>query len=184
MYCCSVLHFTTWGGQTGRGQGAGGGHLVGAGHLTSGQRGLGQGGHSPPSLRQAELSTMIGWGLGILDFKTYRLKSGVGGHSDFNMYCDISGIAGQGGTLAFKTYLLKSGSRQGGQGGQTGREGPEGPAQPPHGQLPPQRPQRGPGIPPPNSNPKNPSLSFITTGADCLPTKYPTAMAAKNKTTM
>ncbi len=91
-------------------------------------------------------------------------------------------MAGQGGTLAFKTYLLKSGSLHGGQGGQTGREGPLGPAQAPQGQLDPQRPQRGPGIPPPNSNPKKPSFSFVTTGALCLPTKYPTTMAAKIKT--
>jgi hypothetical protein len=59
---------------------------VGGAHFTSGQRGLGQGGHSPPFSLQAELSTMMGWGFGTELFKTYLLKSGVGGHSDFNMY--------------------------------------------------------------------------------------------------
>ena len=32
----------------------------------------------------------------------------------------MSGSAGQGGTVDFNTYLLRSGSRQGGQGGQMG----------------------------------------------------------------
>jgi hypothetical protein len=83
--CSSDLHLTTVGGQTGRGQGAGGGHLVGAGHFTSGQRGLGQGGHSPASFIQELLSTMTGWGLGILLFRTYLLRSGTGGHSVFSI---------------------------------------------------------------------------------------------------
>jgi hypothetical protein len=81
----SDLHLTTVGGHTGRGQGAGGGHLVGAGHFTSGHRGLGQGGHSPASFIQELLSTITGWGLGMLLFKTYLLKSGTGGHSVFNI---------------------------------------------------------------------------------------------------
>ena len=88
-------------------------------------------------------------------------------------------MAGQGGTLAFKTYLLKSGSLQGAQGGQTGREGPLGFAHPPQGQFPPHFPHRGLGIPPPNSNPKNPSFSAFITGALCFPTKYPTTIAAR-----
>jgi hypothetical protein len=117
----SARHLTTWGGQTGRGQGAGGAHFVGGGHFTSGQRGRGQGGHSPPSLRQALLSTIMGWGFGTELFKIYLDKSGVGGHSVFSIYWLMSGIAGQGGTELFNTYLLRSGSRQGGQGGQIGR---------------------------------------------------------------
>jgi hypothetical protein len=77
----SDLHFTVCWGQTGRGQGAGAGHTVGAGHLTSGQRGRGQGGHSPASFLQALLSMITGCCLGIELFNTYLLKSGVGGHS-------------------------------------------------------------------------------------------------------
>lgn len=80
-----------------------------------GQRGRGQGGHSPASFLQAELSMMTGCCLGILDFRTYLLKSGTGGHSVFNIYCDKSGAAAQGGMLDFRTYLLKSGAWQGGQ---------------------------------------------------------------------
>jgi hypothetical protein len=81
----SDLHLTTVGGQTARGQGAGGGHFVGAGHCTLGQRGLGHGGHSPASALHLELSMITGWGLGILLFKTYLLRSGTGGHSVFNI---------------------------------------------------------------------------------------------------
>jgi hypothetical protein len=108
----SALHFTVWGGQTGRGQGAGGGQTVGAGHFTSGQRG---GGHSPASFLQAELSMITGCCLGMLLLSTYLLRSGTGGHSVFSIYRDISGQAGQGGIVLFNTYLLMSGSRQGGQ---------------------------------------------------------------------
>ncbi len=111
----SALHLTVVGGQTGRGQGAGGGQTVGAGHFTSGHRGRGQGGHSPAFFWQAELSIITGCCFGILLFNTYLLRSGVGGHSVFNMYNDMSGQAWQGGMLLFKTYLLKSASRQGGQ---------------------------------------------------------------------
>jgi len=59
----SDLHFTTVGGQTGRGQGAGGGHFTGAGHFTVGHLGRGQGGHSPalsPPDLQELLSTITG----------------------------------------------------------------------------------------------------------------------------
>jgi len=69
----SDLHLTTVGGQTGLGQGAGGSHLVGGGHFTSGHLGLGQGGHSPPSppfFIQDELSMITGWGLGMLLLRT------------------------------------------------------------------------------------------------------------------
>lgn len=81
----SALHLTFVGGHTGRGQGAGGGHCVGGGHFTSGQRGRGQGGQIPASFLHAELSIMTGCCFGILLFNTYLLKSGTGGHSVFNM---------------------------------------------------------------------------------------------------
>jgi hypothetical protein len=81
----SDLHLTTVGGHTGRGQGAGGAHFTGAGQFTTGHLGLGQGGHSPESFLQELLSMITGWGLGILLFKTYLLKSGTGGHSVFNI---------------------------------------------------------------------------------------------------
>ena len=82
----SDLHLTTVGGHTGLGQGAGGEHFVGGGHLTSGQRGLGQGGHSPASFLHILLSMMTGCGLGMLLFSTYLLRSGTGGHSVFSIY--------------------------------------------------------------------------------------------------
>ena len=81
----SDLHFTTVGGHTWRGHGAGVGHFVGGGHVTTGQRGLGHGGHSPESFLHDELSMITGSGLGILLFNTYLLKSGTGGHSVFNI---------------------------------------------------------------------------------------------------
>jgi hypothetical protein len=81
----SALHFTVVGGQTGRGQGAGGGQTVGAGHLTSGQRGRGQGGQTPASFLQALLSMITGCCLGMLDLSTYLLRSGTGGHSVFSI---------------------------------------------------------------------------------------------------
>jgi hypothetical protein len=77
----SALHLTVVGGQTGRGQGAGGGHCVGAGHFTSGQRARGQGGQLPAFALHAELSIITGCCLGIELFSTYLLKSGTGGHS-------------------------------------------------------------------------------------------------------
>jgi hypothetical protein len=81
----SDLHFTTVGGHTGLGHGAGGAHFVGSGHFTIGQRGRGHGGHSPESPLHLLLSMITGWGLGILLFRTYLLKSGTGGHSVFNI---------------------------------------------------------------------------------------------------
>jgi hypothetical protein len=122
--CCmgasSALHFTTVGGQTCLGQGAGGGHFVGSGHFTSGHLGLGQGGHSPLGLLHLLQSRITGCGLGIELFNTYWLKSGTGGHSVFNIYLLKSGIGGHGGIVLFNTYWLRSGSRQGGHGGHTG----------------------------------------------------------------
>jgi len=116
------------GGQTGRGHGAGGGHFGAGGHITSGQRGLGHGGHSPHSFLQELLSMIIGCCFGILLFKTYLLRSAEGGHSVFNMYWLISGQEGGTGIVLLRTYLLRSGSLQ---GGQVGREfAPHG-----HGQV-------------------------------------------------
>ena len=56
----SDLHFTTVGGHTGLGQGAGDGHFTGAGQFTTGHLGLGQGGHSPASLLHLLLSIITG----------------------------------------------------------------------------------------------------------------------------
>lgn len=116
-----MRHLTTGVGHVIRGQGAGGGHFVGSGHMTSGQRGRGQGGHSPLDFAHLLQSRITGWGVGTELFSTYLLKSGTGGHSVFSMYWLISGQATGGGIVDFSTYLLKSGSRQGGQGPQRGR---------------------------------------------------------------
>lgn len=56
----SVLHLTTCEGHTALGQGAGGEHFTGSGHLTSGQRGLGQGGQSPLGLLHLLQSKITG----------------------------------------------------------------------------------------------------------------------------
>lgn len=80
-----VLHLTVVVGQTGRGHGAGAGHEGAAGQVTVGQRGRGQGGHSPASFLHAELSMMTGCCLGMLDLRTYLLKSATGGHSVFSI---------------------------------------------------------------------------------------------------
>jgi len=108
------VHLTCVGGHTWRGQGAGAGHTVGAGHLTSGQRARGQGGHSPASFVHAELSIITGCCRGILLFSTYLLRSGTGGQVVLSMYWLMSGGEGQGGTVDLRTYLLMSGCRQGG----------------------------------------------------------------------
>jgi len=52
---------------------------------------------------------------GMLLFSTYLLRSGTGGHWVLSIYWLMSGAEGQGGTVAFRTYLLKSGCLQGGQ---------------------------------------------------------------------
>ena len=70
MGASSDLHLTTVGGHTGRGQGAGGGHLVGSGHMTSGHLGRGQGGHSPEGFLHLLQSKITGWGLGTELFNT------------------------------------------------------------------------------------------------------------------
>ena len=66
----SVLHFTVAGGQTVRGHGAHVGHFVATGHFTSGQRGRGQGGHSPLPLLHLEQSRRTGVCLGMDDLRT------------------------------------------------------------------------------------------------------------------
>jgi hypothetical protein len=90
------------------------GQAFGSGHFTTGQRGLGHGGHSP-ILQGFEHVLIQGGHCGTLDFSTYLDKSGCGGHSVFSIYLDISGIGGQGGTVDFSTHLLGSGSAHGGQ---------------------------------------------------------------------
>ena len=88
----------------------------GSGHLTTGQRGRGQGGHSP-ILQGLLQDATHGGHLGTDDFNTYLDISGYGGHSVFNIYLDRSGKGGHGGTVAFKTYLDISGI-----GGHVGHE--------------------------------------------------------------
>lgn len=90
------------------------GHDLGSGHLTTGQRGRGQAGHSP-ILQGLEQVDMQGGHLGTDDFRTYLDMSGRGGHSVFSMYLLISGIGGQGGTVAFSTHLEGSGKGHVGQ---------------------------------------------------------------------
>jgi hypothetical protein len=82
----SVRHFTTCGGHTARGHGAGGGHRTGSGHFTSGQRGRGHGGHSPLDFAHLLQSRITGCGVGTELLRTYLLRSGIGGHSVFNIY--------------------------------------------------------------------------------------------------
>jgi len=84
------------------------GHALGSGHLTTGHRGRGQGGHSP-ILQGFEQVEIQGGHLGTEDFRTYLDMSGRGGHSVFNIYLLISGMGGQGGTVAFKTHFVGSG---------------------------------------------------------------------------
>lgn len=96
------------------GQGA---HVVRGHGAGTGQRGLGQGGHSPMLHGLLQLE-MHGGHFGTELFNTYRDISGSGGTSDFNMYLDMSGIAGQGGTDARNTYLDMSG-----RGGHLGHVG-------------------------------------------------------------
>jgi len=66
----SALHFTTAGGHTERGHGAQAGHLVGSGHLTSGQRARGHGGHSPFGFWHLEQSKITGFCFGTDDLST------------------------------------------------------------------------------------------------------------------
>jgi len=109
-----AVHFILVGGHSERGQGAQGGHTVGSGHFTSGQRGRGHGGHSPEGLEHLEQSKMTGCCLGIDDLRTYLLRSGTGGHSVFNIYLLRSGWGGHGGTVDLRTYLVISTSLHGG----------------------------------------------------------------------
>jgi hypothetical protein len=108
-----ALHLISGSGQGAHVAAGQAGHALGSGHFTTGQRGRGQGGHSP-ILHGLEHVLMHGGHLGTDDLRTYLDISGCGGHSVFNMYLDISGIGGQGGTVAFNTHLLGSGSGQAG----------------------------------------------------------------------
>lgn len=89
------------------------GHAFGSGHFATGHLGLGQGGHSP-ILQGLEQVDTQGGQLGTDDFRTYFDISGTDGHSVFNMYRDISGMAGQGGTVDLSTHFVASGCGQGG----------------------------------------------------------------------
>jgi hypothetical protein len=110
-----AVHFILVGGHSERAQGAHGGHTVGSGHLISGQRGRGHGGHSPEGLEHLEQSKMTGCCLGMDDLRTYLLRSGTGGHSVLSMYLLRSGCAGHGGMVDLRTYLVISTSLHGGQ---------------------------------------------------------------------
>lgn len=88
------------------------GQAFGSGHFTTGHRGLGHAGHSP-ILHGFEQVEIQGGQLGIDVLSTYFAISGTDGHSVFNMYRDISGIGGQGGTDDFSTHFEGSGVGQG-----------------------------------------------------------------------
>ncbi len=65
-------------------------HAFGSGHVTTGHRGRGHGGHSP-ILQGLEHVDMQGGHFGIVDLRTYLDMSGSGGHSVFSMYLLMSG---------------------------------------------------------------------------------------------
>jgi hypothetical protein len=75
----------TWGsGQRGGSTGAQGGQLLGSGQVTTGHRGLGQGGQSP--ILQGLLHVLIQGGQGgTADLRTYLDMSGGAGHSLLSM---------------------------------------------------------------------------------------------------
>lgn len=79
-----ALHVTCGSGQRGGSTGAQGGQAFGSGHWTTGQRGRGQGGHSP--ILHGLLHVLIQGGQGgTADFRIYLDISGGAGHSVFNM---------------------------------------------------------------------------------------------------
>jgi len=79
-----ALQLTLGSGQRGGSTAAQGGHSLGGGHSTTGQRGTGQGGHSP--ILQGLLHVEIHGGqAGTAAFKMYLDMSGGAGHSDFSM---------------------------------------------------------------------------------------------------
>jgi hypothetical protein len=90
------------------------GQALGSGHLTTGQRGRGHGGHSP-ILHGLEHVEIQGAHLGTEDLSTYLDMSGRGGHSVLSIYFDMSGSGGQAGTVDLRTHLLGSGRGQAGQ---------------------------------------------------------------------
>lgn len=102
-----ALQVTLGSGQRGGSTEAQGGHFVGGGHSTTGQRGRGQGGQSP--ILQGLLQVVMQGGQGgTADFRIYLDMSGGAGHSVLSMYLDMSGWGGQGGIEAFRTYLDQS----------------------------------------------------------------------------
>jgi hypothetical protein len=102
-----ALHVTWGSGQRGGSTEAQGGHFVGGGHSTTGQRGRGQGGQSP--ILQGLLQVVMQGGQGgTADFRMYLDMSGGAGHSVLSIYLDMSGWGGQGGTEDFRTYLDQS----------------------------------------------------------------------------
>jgi hypothetical protein len=102
-----ALQVTCGSGHRGGSTEAHGGHFVGGGHSTTGQRGRGQGGQSP--ILQGLLHVVIQGGQGgTADFRMYLDMSGGAGHSVLSMYLDMSGWGGQGGTEDFSTYLDQS----------------------------------------------------------------------------
>jgi len=114
------LHWISGSGQGAHCAAGHAGHAFGSGHLTTGQRGRGQGGHSPilQGLEQVEIQ---GGHFGTDDLSTYFDISGSGGHSVLSMYLDISGRGGHGGTADFFIHLDISGVGHDGQGGQRSR---------------------------------------------------------------
>jgi hypothetical protein len=111
------------------------GQALGSGHLTMGQRGRGQGGHSP-ILHGLEHVEIQGGHLGTEDLRTYLDMSGRGGHSVLSIYLDISGSGGHAGTVDLRTHLLGSGRGQAGQLGAPVEGQPHAPLdfpQPAHG---------------------------------------------------
>ena len=90
------------------------GQALGSGHLTTGQRGRGHGGHSP-ILHGLEHVEIQGGHLGTEDLSTYLDMSGRGGHSVLSIYLDMSGSGGHEGTVDLRTHLLGSGRGHVGQ---------------------------------------------------------------------
>jgi hypothetical protein len=79
-----ALQDTFGSGQRGGSTAAHGGHVVGGGQFTTGQRGRGQGGHSPILHGLLHVEIQGGHG-GTADFKIYLDMSGGAGHSDLSM---------------------------------------------------------------------------------------------------
>ena len=79
-----ALQVTLGSGQRGGSTAAQGGQVVGGGQVTTGQRGRGQGGHSPILHGLLQVLMQGGHG-GTADFRMYLDMSGGAGHSDLSM---------------------------------------------------------------------------------------------------